>query len=269
MIAAFARAARVIRTRGGGSVAADPYRAAARRAADFIADRMWDAGSGTLWRRFRDGRAEIAAYAEDYACLVFGLIELFQADPDPRWLTWAAALQRRQDELFWDEENGGWYGTTGSDSSILLRMKDDYDGAEPGASSVSVMNLLVLSHLIESPDWGDKIDRTLRLFGSRLERIGRAVPMMAAALSTYWAGLQQIVIVGDDGSELQRVVAARYLPFATKLTLDREQQAKLEAVLPLVAAMRPQRGAVAYVCRNFSCRPPAGSAAELEKELRA
>ena len=88
-------------------------------------------------------------YAEDYAYLIFGLLELFQADGDPAWLEWAVTLQRRQDELFWDDQDGGWFSTTGRDPSVLLRMKEDYDGAEPTASSISVMNLLVLSHLID------------------------------------------------------------------------------------------------------------------------
>ena len=197
MIAAFARMARVFRGLGGdGRAAGEPYLEAARRAAAFIRERMWNARSGTLLRRYRDGHAEIDGYAEDYAYLISGLLELFQADPTPMWLEWAIALQHRQDELFWDEAAGGWFSTTGSDPSVLLRMKEDYDGAEPTASSVSVLNLLVLSHLVHDPQWTDRIERTLRLFGTRLEQMGRGVPMMAAALSAYTAGLQQIVIVG-------------------------------------------------------------------------
>ena len=104
MIGALARMARLLR----GVAAADPaaaehYLDAARRAAAFIRERMWNAGTRTLLRRYRDGAAEIEAYAEDYAYLIFGLIELFQADPAPMWLEWAIALQHQQDELFWDE----------------------------------------------------------------------------------------------------------------------------------------------------------------------
>ena len=166
MIAAFARMARVLPAFSGrGLDAAAPYLRAAQRAAGFIRARLWIAPTGTLLRRFRDGHAEIDAYAEDYADLIFGLLELFQADGDPGWLEWAIALQRRQDELFWDEAEGGWFSTTGRDRSVLLRMKEDYDGAEPTASSVSVLNLLVLSHLIENPQWSERIERTLRLFG--------------------------------------------------------------------------------------------------------
>jgi uncharacterized protein YyaL (SSP411 family) len=275
MIAAFARAARVF---GGLSpdepAAGQPYLDAARRAGAFIRDRMWNERSGTLLRRFREGDAAIEGYAEDYAYLIFGLLELFQADPDPRWLEWALQLQRRQDELFWDEADGGWFSTTGRDSSVLLRMKEDYDGAEPTASSVSVLNLLVLAHLVPAPVWTDRIERTLRLFGARLERFGRAVPMMAAALSTYHAGVQQVIVVRPSGSVsadgLGRALASQYLPFAIALTVTPEQQRALGAAMPLVASLLPVEGATAaYVCRNFTCRLPVTTAAGLEKELHA
>ncbi len=278
MIAAFARAARVIQgLAGDGLTAGAPYLQAARRAAGFIRDRMWKSDSQILLRRFRDGHAEIDGYAEDYAFLIFGLLELFQADPDPQWLTWAVALQRQQDALFWDDENGGWFSTTGADPTVLLRMKDDYDGAEPGGSSMSVMNLLTLSHLVPTGDdagWTNKIEQTLRLFGSRLEQMGRAVPMMAAVLSTYRAGPQQVVIVAGDeagAGALATAVATRYLPFAVSLRLTLEQQqGALAASLPIVAQMKPVNGAAAaYICRNFACRAPVTNVEELEKELRA
>ncbi|MGE0702836.1 MAG: thioredoxin domain-containing protein, partial [Vicinamibacterales bacterium] len=148
MIGAFARAGRLLKAAGGrdaesGAGLVD----AARRAASFIEQRMWDRDSKTLLRRYRQGHAEIDAYAEDFAFLIAGVLELFQADPDPRWLEWVLALQRRQDELFWDQVDGGWFSTTGRDPSGLLRLKEDYDGAVPTATSVSVQNLLVLSLL--------------------------------------------------------------------------------------------------------------------------
>jgi hypothetical protein len=260
MIAAFARAGRVLRNAS--------YVHAAAAAASFIRQDLYDPGSGRLRRRYRDGESAIDAYAEDYACLVFGLLELFQADPRAAWLEWAVALQRQQDALFADEAGGGWFSTTGQDPTILLRMKEDYDGAEPTASSVSAMNLIVLSHLVEDAGWRDRAERALKSFGERLRQIGRAVPMMAAALSAYTAGVQQIVIVGDDREALERSVAARYLPFAIVLSLDDARQRELAARLPLAAAMRPIAGAAAaYVCRGFACRAPVTTVEALSAEL--
>src|SRR5262249_34370247 len=103
MIAALARMARLLGGIGdNGARAAAPFLEAARRAASFIRERMWSADARTLLRRYRDGHAEIPGYAEDYAYLIWGLLELFQADSEPMWLEWAIALQQRQNELFWD-----------------------------------------------------------------------------------------------------------------------------------------------------------------------
>ncbi|HMF96853.1 MAG TPA: thioredoxin domain-containing protein [Vicinamibacterales bacterium] len=271
MIGACARMARLLRAFGdeGGS-AADPYLAAARRAASFIRERMWNAGSRTLLRRYRDGVAEIDAYAEDYAYLIYGLLELFQADPAPMWLEWAIALQHQQDELFWDAAAGAWFSTTGRDPSVLLRIKEDYDGAEPTASSVSVLNLLTLSHLVEDPGWNEKIDLTLRLFGARLEQMGRGVPMMAAALATRLTGVQQIVVVTADGADptLERAIALSYLPFAIQLRVTPDSRRALAGSLPFVEAMRPADGATAaYICRDFTCRQPVTTVDAFHQEI--
>jgi hypothetical protein len=271
MIAAFARMARLLRaTRDGETDAAAPHLHAAVRAAAFAHERMWDPATRTLLRRYRDGHAEIEAYAEDYAYLIFGLLELFQADPNPAWLDWAIELQQRQDELFWDEADGGWFSTTGLDPTVLLRMKEDYDGAEPTPSAISVLNLLVLSHLADDPSWRDRIERTLRAFGGRLEQMGRAVPMMASALSMWTAGVQQIVLAGanaGDADALERAVAARYLPFALTLTLDDARRQALATRMPAVAAMGPMGRAAAYVCRDFACQAPVTTAEDLTAAL--
>jgi len=263
MIAGFARAARVV---ADGA----PYLAAAKRAATFIHDRMWDGASRTLLRRYRRGQASIEAYAEDYAYLIYGVLELFQAEPDERWLEWAQTLQRRQDELFWDDKDGAWFSTTGRDANVLLRMKEDYDGAEPTASAVSVFNLLTLSHLVENPVWAGRIEQTFRYFGSRIEQMGRAVPMMAAALGAQTAGIRQVVLVSDEGAghDLQALVARTYMPFAVTLNLSADRRAALAHALPFVAAMRPVNGRpAAYVCRDFTCRAPVTTEADLKREL--
>jgi uncharacterized protein YyaL (SSP411 family) len=269
MLGAFARVARIMGSLGAdGRDKSRPYLDAAHRAARFLRERMWNERSQTLLRRFRQGSAEIDGYAEDYAYLIFGLLELFQADPDVEWLQWAADLQKRQDELFWDGLEGGWFSTTGRDPSVLVRMKEDYDGAEPTASAVSVMNLLVLTHLIHDDRWIDEITRTFKLFSVRIERIGRAVPFMAAAFSTHTAGIRQIVIVGTARADaLERVVSERYRPFTITLSLTPAQQAALGPLMPFVGAMQAADEPLAYVCRDFTCQPPVSSAGELEAAL--
>jgi len=293
MIAAFARAARVLDGAGG-------YVQDARRAATFIRAHLWNASTGTLLRRYRKGEAGVDGYAEDYAYLIFGLLELFQADGDPQWLEWAVTLQERQDALFWDPIDGGWFSTTGRDESVLLRLKEDYDGAEPAASSVGVFNLLTLAHLVgdasSTPNaptpnsqgreptptsdvfgvgvgsFSEKVDLTLEVFSARAAQAGRTAPMMLAALSSYHAGMPQIVIVGDraaaDTAALLQVVRTRYLPTAVLVSVVPGHREATARLLPWVASMRERDGrATAYVCRDFACQSPTNSPEELEAQL--
>jgi uncharacterized protein YyaL (SSP411 family) len=263
MIAAFARASRVV------DIA---YRTPARRAALFIWKHLWNPETRTLLRRYRRGDAAVEGYAEDYAYLILGLLELFQADADPRWLEWALMLQRRQDELFADPVEGGWFSTTGHDDSVLLRLKEDYDGAEPSATSVSVLNLVTLSHLTDDEGFERSIDRALGMFASRIEMGARTVPMMMAALSAYHAGMSQIVIAGDPAASatqaLMDVVRRRYLPFGLTIPLVPEHADAMTKLLPWTGAMagRLERP-VAYVCQDFTCRAPATSVDELAAQL--
>jgi uncharacterized protein YyaL (SSP411 family) len=214
-----------------------------------------------LMRRYRSGQAAIDGYAEDYAYLIFGLLELFQAGGDSWCLEWALTLQRRQDELFWDPE-GGWFSTTGVDPSVLLRLKEEYDGAEPSASAVGACNLLTLARLIGQPGFEDRAGEVFHAFAGRLEAQGRGLPMLAAALSASLAAPEQIVVVGPPADEatgeLWRAANRRYQPFATvvPLTPGAAQQA-VAAHLPWVASMTTRNGRpAAYRCREFVCEAP-------------
>jgi uncharacterized protein len=263
MIAAFARAARTI-------AGAEARVQEAQQAARFVREHLWDAPTRTLLRRYRNGSSGVEAYAEDYAYLVFGLLELFQTDGNAAWLEWAIALQERQDDLFWDPVDGGWFSTTGHDESVLLRLKEDYDGAEPAAGSVSVLNLLALSHLVEH--FSEKIDKTLAVFAARVAQSGRVAPMMLAGLSAYHAGTPQLVIVGDpyarDTLALRAAVGNRYLPNAIVVPVAPADRERLADLLPWTLTMKAVDGrATAYLCRNFACETPTNDAGQLEQLL--
>jgi len=264
MIAAFARAGRVLPDSA-------EYVDDARRAAEFIKERLWQPSTRTLLRRYRNGDAAVEGYAEDYAYLIFGLLELFRSAGDPEWLEWALTLQQRQDELFWDPIDGGWFSTTGRDESVLLRLKEDYDGAEPAASSVSVMNLLTLAHLLPERGFDEKIEQTLGMFASRSGTFGRAVPMMLAALSTYHQGLPQLVIVGerhDQGVEAFRAeVRQRYLPTLIEVPAWSDTRQELTKLLPWTDSMYGSSAPRAFFCRDFVCTAPVSTPGELGQIL--
>jgi len=265
MIAAFARASRVLPAADvlgvDDDASAARHLASAVRAATFIKQSMWDAAAGRLLRRYRAGDAAIEGYAEDYAYLIFGVLELFQATGQADWLAWARALQARQDELFWDAEGGGWFSTTGADPSVLLRMKEDYDGAEPSPTAVSALNEWTLAQLTGEASYRARAAEAIASFGGRLEDQGRAVPFMAAALSASVAGGEQIVIVGRRGDAdtraLWRAAHQHYRPFAVMVLADPIEQAALATHMPWVAEMKMiENKATAYVCRNFACDVP-------------
>ena len=269
MIAAFARAARVLSARPRAA----EWLATARGAAQFVRDHLWRASDGTLLRRYRDGDASgIDGYADDYASLIWGVLELFQADGDPAWLSWARELQAQQDARFWDAKEGGWFSTTGLDPSVLLRLKEDYDGAEPSASSVSVLNLIALAHLVDDGEARQKVERTLGRFGERAGRAARVIPMMLAGLSTWHAGAAQVVILGDgqDADSLRAQIARHYLPFAVIVPVTPgDSQRTVAAAMPFIATMKQKDGcATAFVCHDFSCREPVTTPEALAAQLR-
>jgi uncharacterized protein YyaL (SSP411 family) len=268
MIGSLARAARVLVARPS----ATKYLAAAQRAASFLKDTLWNEQGQRLLRRYRDGEAAIDAYAEDYAFLIHGLLELFQTSGEARWLEWALTLQGRQDALFWDQAEGGWFSTTGQDPTVLLRLKEDYDGAEPAASSVAVTNLITLGNLIGDHTLLAKAEATLSRYGSRIGGAARVIPWMLAALSAWHADHTQVVIVGDRGEATRALhlgLARHYLPFSVTVFVEPgDSQAAIAVRLPFVGSMTLRDGrATAYVCRDFACRQPVTDPAALAAEL--
>ncbi|HEX2442668.1 MAG TPA: thioredoxin domain-containing protein [Vicinamibacterales bacterium] len=267
MIAAIARAARTFGN--------DRYLNAARTAARFIRALLWQAETGgthgRLLRRFRAGEAAIEGYCEDYACLVWGLLELFQADGDPDWLEWAIAVQNAQDALFWDDADAGWFTTSGRDPSVLLRLKEEHDGAEPSPGSISTLNLIVLSHLTGRGELADRAGRTLARYGRRFGEAARALPFMLAALATWHAGFEQIVIVGQpdapDTKAMHEAVAHQYRPYAVVIPVEPgSRQESLARLIPAIGAMTLRDGrATVYVCRNFTCDEPVTDPARLRR----
>src|SRR5438445_4259276 len=137
MISAFARAAQVLD---------EPrYLEAATRAAQFLRTHLYEQKSKLLFRNYREGRSDIEGFADDYAFVIQGLLNLYEASFDIEWLKFAVELQETQDHSFFDRKNGGYFSTTGKESSVPLRMKDDNDSAEPGPRSIAALNLLRLA----------------------------------------------------------------------------------------------------------------------------
>jgi uncharacterized protein YyaL (SSP411 family) len=267
MIGAFARAYQVLEDKN--------YLEASARAASFVLTRMYNSVDGTLRRRFRDGEAKHEAHLDDYAFLAEGLIELYEASFDVSWLEHAIALTGKQIELFWDGEGGGFFDTTGKDPSILVRMKERYDGAEPAGNSIAAMNLLRLAEFTGRSEWREKAEAAIAAAGAILRKHPSVMPRMVCALDRRMNGGMQIVVAGNDvdplTQQLLKEVYARYLPDKILILADGSGGfARLSASNQSLKAFPTDAGrAAAYVCEAFVCRQPVSDPGELGRMLTA
>ena len=265
MISAFARGAQIL---------GDPsYLEAATRAAGFVREKLYDAKARTLQRSYRGGPADVAGFAEDYAFYIQGLLDLYETSFDIQWLQLAEQLQATQDRLFWDEKNGGYFTSTGDDPSILLRMKEDNDSAEPAASSIAARNLLRLGQIRDAKGLRGRGQKTIEAFSTALNHFPSAMPQMLVALDFSLTKPKQIIIAGETGAadtrDLLNEVRRHYLPNTIVLLADGSAGQKyLAEKLEEVKAMKPIDGkAAAYVCENFTCKAPVTTVEELRKLL--
>ena len=171
--------------------------AAANRNADFIQARMWDPATGTLFHRWRDGERDTVQLLDAYANLLAGLTDLYEATLDPRRLAFAVAVAESMIRRFHDGEAGGFWQTTAEATHLLVRSKEDYDGAEPSGNSVAALALLRLAAICDRKDWRDAAERTVRLFAQKLHQMPQVVPHLLLSLDFLQQEPKRVVLVGD------------------------------------------------------------------------
>jgi uncharacterized protein len=253
MISAFAKGAQVLN---------EPrYLEAAQRAASFILTRMYSADSGLLMRRFRDDQAAIPGFLDDYAFFIGALLDLYEADFDPSHIETAIALADKMRELFEDQTEGAFFSTAPGDSSLVLRMKDDYDGAEPAGNSVALLDLLRLAHFTDRAEYRESAERTLEALGSKISQQPVAVPQMLVGLDYHLAARREVVIAGDPQQFLRRI-RARFLPHTITLRAG-------APFFPASANMQEIDGKpAAYVCQDYVCQLPVTEVSKLDELLQ-
>jgi uncharacterized protein YyaL (SSP411 family) len=270
MISAFAKGGAVL----DGAQNATRYAEAARRAAEFVIDRMFHAPSGILTRRYCAGEAAIPGFLDDYAMFVQGLLDLYEAQFDRRYLELAARLTEKQQELFEDTADGAFFSTAAGDHRLVLRVKEDYDGAEPAGNSVAVMNLVRLARMTNRAAFAESAQRTLAAFASRLSHVPVAIPQMLAACEFLLGDPREIILAGRrDSAEMRallRELHARFVPSRVVLLVDSpEARQALAAGIPSIQSMDPLAGlARAYVCRNYTCLLPVTEPAQFAELIQ-
>jgi uncharacterized protein YyaL (SSP411 family) len=264
MISAYARAAQVLD---------EPrYLENATRAAKFLRANLYDDKSKLLFRNYRESRSHVEGFADDYAFVIQGLLDLYEVSFDVEWLKFAIELQGMQDDLFYDEKNGGYFSTSGKDKSVVLRMKDDNDSAEPAASSIAALNLLRLAQFRDDKKLDERARKTIGAFAPTLSHFASAMPQMLVALEYSLAKPRQIVIAGKidslkDGFAVANNNATKtllaelhrhFLPNKILMLADGAEGQKFFADKnEAIGAMTPIDGKpAAYVCENFTCKAP-------------
>jgi uncharacterized protein YyaL (SSP411 family) len=264
MVAALARAARVLEEPG--------YARAAQRAADFVLREMKD-GRGRLLHRWRGGPAAITANAEDYAFLIWGLIELYQWGYEERYLEEAMGLTGEFVKYYWDDEGGGFYFTPTYGERILVRLKEVKDDPVPSANSAAMLDLLRLSRLTGRPEFEKRAAELSEAFSGEVREHPSSYAMHLCAFDLSMGPSFEVVIVGrrgaEDTGEMLRALGRAYLPSAVVLFRPAgEEAAAIIRLAPFVKDMSVRKKrATAYVCTNFLCREPTNSVDEMLKAL--
>ncbi|XP_006645291.1 spermatogenesis-associated protein 20 isoform X2 [Oryza brachyantha] len=289
-ISAFARASRILKSEPTGTRFCFPvtgcnpeeYLGVAEKAARFIKEKLYDASSNRLNHSYRNGPAKAPGFLDDYAFLISGLLDLYEYGGKIEWLMWAAQLQIIQDELFLDKQGGGYFNTPGEDPSVLLRVKEDYDGAEPSGNSVAAINLIRLSSIFDaakSDGYRHNVEHLLAVFQKRLRELGIALPLMCCAADMLSVpSRKQVVLVGKkESAEFQQMVAAAFSTYDPNRTViqidtrDTEEMGFWESNNANFAQMArsspPGKPAVAHVCQDFKCSPPVSSPDALRELL--
>jgi hypothetical protein len=244
----------------------EAFRAAAERNLTFLREHLWDGKTGTLYHRWREGQRDSVQLLTGYANLCAGTIDLYEATLESWHLEFAIALAEAMLAKFYDAANGGFYDSAAGEQELILRFKDDYDGAEPSGNSVAVLSLLRLAQISGRAEFAEAAEKTLRLFASRLHDLPQAVPQLLIGLAFHVVGGKRAVVAGDPNStetkELLRAVHAVYQP-------DKFVLGNIGPVEPFARTLATKNGPAVFVCTGNACQAPTSNPESVRKLMSA
>jgi uncharacterized protein YyaL (SSP411 family) len=237
---------------------------AAERAAEFLLATLWDEDTRTLKRRYRAGEAAFEAHLDDHAALANALASLYEATFEHRWLEAAEPIVETMNERFHDEARGGWFATSGRDASVLLRLKEDYDGAEPSGNSLAALACLRLGELCGRPEWTKLAERCVSAFSGRLREEPHAAPLMLVVLDWLLSGPTHIVLAGveynaERARQFENEIASHFIP---RRILARSEHVEWGRDMHALSD-----APTAYVCRDRACDRPTNDISSLKDSL--
>ncbi len=264
MITAFAR--------GYQALGDERYLRAAAEAANFILSDM--TRDGALLHTHRAGESRLPGYLDDYAFLAAALLDLYEADFDPRWLTEADHLAQQMLDKFWDDTRAGFFFTSDDHTDLLVRTRASQDGATPSGASVAAYALLRLAKFRDKPEYYDRAQALLEAQYRYLAEAPRAFTKMLVAVDFFAYPPKELAIAGPkDAPGAQALLAAargRFLPNKIVAAYDpaAPNAAAITKEIPLLEGKSLQKGVpAAYVCENFACKQPVTTPEEMLAQL--
>jgi uncharacterized protein YyaL (SSP411 family) len=248
------------------------YLAAAQQAANFLLNEMRQP-DGSLLHTWRHGRARLAAYLDDYTCLAVGLVSLYEADFDERWLAAAVELMDYVHRHFHDDDRGGYFYTAANHEALITRQKDFYDNAVPSGNSLAALALVKLGKLLGRGDYLDTAQRTMRAAAPLVEQAPQAAGQMLLAIDLMRGPTPEIAIVGDpqepQTASALHALRQTYLP---RKVLACRTAKNLQDAGPLSALFAGKMSGAAqpavYLCEQFTCQAPVFGPAAAESLWR-
>jgi uncharacterized protein YyaL (SSP411 family) len=259
---AFARAALVFDD--------DEWRSQARSIASFILEDL-RRDDGTLMRRRTQGEGFEKAYSSDYAFSIAGLLSLYEASGELRWLKGARNLQDLHLTHYWDDDKGGFYQTPVDSEVLIGRKKSSYDGSTPSSNAYSALNLLRLYQLTLDEQYQTRAEELFEFFGGEIERRGVALTQMLVALDFLDAKPREIAFVkpGDEASNpLMNTYRNAFLPNAVLVRTTASEVPTLAEMVEWMQKKEAKKGkTTAYVCRDFTCKYPTTEPDTFENQI--
>ena len=275
------------------AVLGDPaYRAAAEKNLAFVQAKLWmpaqraasvsppeqtadqkvtfrqDAGNtlGALYHRWREGERDNVQLLDAYAFLLAGVIDLYEATLEPKHLEFALALAETMLARFYDKENGGFWQAPPGTSDLILRVKEDYDGAEPSGNSVAILALLKLGAITDRKDFRQAAEKSLRLFSNRLQELPQAVPFLLLGLDYSLEEPTRAVIVGDPHAANTRALiqAAHSVYQPNKVVLGASGP-----VDPFARTLPAKDSPVVFFCTGTACQPPTNDPTKVRQLMKS
>jgi uncharacterized protein YyaL (SSP411 family) len=237
------------------------YAEAAQKAADFILAKMRDE-KGKLYHRYRDGEAAVDGFLDDYAFLIWGLIELYESTFETSYLKAAIEINSYLLKHFWDGNNGGFFFTSDEAEQLLVRKKDIYDSAIPAGNSIAMLNLIRLGRITAQPELEEKAAQIGRAFFEKALQVPTACTGLLLALDFALGPSYEIIISGTssakDTEAIIKAVRQKFLPNKVVLFRPAEEDApEITLYSPYIKNMKPAgKKATAYVCQNYECQLP-------------